>query len=139
LFLKKSEYGYFKLKEDEIAGNGMQEKFFEKKYGVCMVDFKEENKHVKLFKLDSYQKALLDNSFVPPKSSPIKTSTDSKKRPTMTNKLKLISNQNDRSNLVYDYVNKNVRIEISQGNLLDQQVEIVVNAANTELSFGGYF
>ena len=53
----------------------------------------------------------------------------------MSNKTKLI--HNDRSLFVYEYVDKNVRIEINQGDLLEQQVDIIVNAANTELNFGG--
>ncbi len=54
----------------------------------------------------------------------------------MSNKTKLI--HNERSLFVYEYVDKNVRIEINQGDLLEQQVDIIVNAANTELNFGGW-
>jgi hypothetical protein len=97
---------------------------------VCTVDFKEGNQHVKLLKLDSYQKDLLDKCYLPPPSSPLKPNSN-----TMSNKTKLI--HNDRSFFVYEYVDKNVRIEINQGDLLEQQVDIIVNAANTELNFGG--
>ena len=118
-----------------MNGNVMGEKFFEKRFGVCMVDFNEGNKQVKLLKLDSYQKELLDNSLAPSPTSPVKNNTSNNKQHALTNKLKLISN--DRSQLIYEYERKNVRIEINQGNLLEQEVEVIVNAANTELVFGG--
>ena len=115
----------------------MADKFFGHNYGAVMVDFKEANKQVKLLKIDSYQKALLDFCF----NSTDVTSTKIE-NPTsehFQSNLRLLSNENDRSQLVYEYLDKHLRIEINQGNLLEQQVEVIVNAANVELAFGGKF
>ena len=112
------------------------DKHFKLNYGVSLVDFIEENQNVKLLRLDSYQKELLEFKLcINATTSPVKTKKTSSEN--FTDNFKLLSNKTDNSRLVYEIVDKNLIVEINQGNLLDQPVEIVVNAANTELNFGG--
>ena len=103
-----------------------------------MVDFKEANETIKMVKADSYQKDLLDFILTIKgknvKSMPLVTKCEER---INTHSVMLLSNLNEMKHLVYKYVDKRVTVEINKGNLLDQNVEIIVNAANTELIFGG--
>ena len=115
-----------------------------------MMNLKEDNTDVKLLKADSYQKDLLDFTLLATERSPTKrhssptpqnrnnlVNSANSTRKNMRQMVNILSKINDRSQLAFEYVGKKVSVMINRANLLEQKVEIIVNAANTELLFGG--
>lgn len=117
-------------------------------FGVSFVTMKEvdSQKEKKMIKADSYQKNLIDFVLSDSNHDSVKIEFFNSNIETVENKdsnfvidgknIKLISND-DIKGLEYEYVDKNLKVVINKDNLLDQDVDIIVNAANVQLLFGG--
>jgi O-acetyl-ADP-ribose deacetylase (regulator of RNase III) len=111
-----SLFGLHKLK------NSSNQQLYEQMCGLEIVELND----VMLVKMDSYQKSLIDF---------LEASSQVTNAPIRVKQVKLLA-EKDKS-LIYEYTGKNVVIEINQDNLLEQRVDVIVNAANVYLNFGG--
>jgi hypothetical protein len=128
------------------------EKFFNTNFGLNV--FYLENIRTKkmnmMVKADSYQKKLMDNIFglreinnneeIPKKIVEVAIATN-KTDNIEKNKQKIVTTEQkgEPSLKISNYSNKNVNIEIKNGNILDEKVNVIVNAANIQLQLGGMF
>jgi hypothetical protein len=126
------------------------EKWFNMNFGfnIFYLNNISTNKLNMMIKADSYQKNLMDYIFgqslkkeneVKPKK--IDQSTISQKNiindQIKQPKIAKPEMKNEPTLKISNYLNKNVDIEIRNGNILDENVNAIVNAANTQLQLGG--
>jgi hypothetical protein len=91
-----------------------------------------------LLKIDSYQTGLLNNL--------ISQNSDADKKETMAHTngekekpTKIAETEKKDYLKLTNYMGKNFTIQVYEGNLLEEEVNVIVNAANIRLQLGGNY
>lgn len=103
---------------------------------TIMIDSNTKEEIELLSQVNTYQFELL-NHCLKKKLSPSPSLNQDIKRSTIDKSLFNILKDSNQS-LSFKNNEKNIKFEIKRGDLLDEKVNVIVNAANTRLQLGGY-